>query len=113
MNGGRGKSLRRSKSFRGTLGTQDQDSILRLGNLGWESPEIKKKNIEIIICFVSAIFFKAILNFHIVWSILATAIVLVPSLFRKERPEYNDALPKIVCDQKKREISGNRVSAKS
>lgn len=31
------------KVFRGTLGTQDQDSILRLGNLGWESPEIKKK----------------------------------------------------------------------
>ena len=100
------------KVFGEHWGPKTKTLYLGLETLGGKVQKLKK-NIEIIICFVSAIFFKAILNFHIVWSILATAIVLVPSLFRKERLEYNDALPKIVCDQKKREISGNRVSAKS
>ena len=39
------------------------------------------------------------------------AIVLGPSLFRKERLEYNDALLKIVCCGKKWQIGGNIIKS--
>ena len=89
-------------------------TILTVGNLGVPKteipkiPEIPKTSKDNCVCLLLPTNFLV----YFVWSVLDTVIVLGPSLFKKERVEYNDSLLKIVCCGKKWQIGSNSVSAK-
>ena len=61
------------------------------------------------ICLSSLLLIQFLVYF--VCSVMDIAIGLGPSLFRKERLEYNDAFLKIVCCGKKWQIGGNIIKS--